>query len=149
LIFIYRRAIEKYYELLNKETKSEVKKNLEMRVGKYVQDRIDTAVTKALVQASKLISKNAKSVVDSMKRKSVKYLIEEKQAEDRATALEFDEARREIEKYKQEKYEEIRMRASEVLSKVARDALSGLLDDRKQEELVLRAIEDAKRSKVF
>lgn len=149
LVFAYRKILEKYYELLNRETKGEIKRSIELKADRFVSGKIDSAISKSINDASTLIEKNAKNVVNSMKRQTARELIEERQAEERAISSEFDDAKDEVSRYKAQEFEEIRLKANEVLRKVASESLSELFKEDKQEEAVMKALENAKRSNIF
>jgi len=149
LVWVYRKTLERYYDLLRKEEESETKRSIRINLNRFTEAKVDEAISKSLSEASELILRSAKSVVSSMKRKTAKELVEERQAVEKAVAAEFDEARLEIEKYKEEKYAEIRVKANEVLERVVNQAMSSMVEDSDQERLVIKAIDDAKRSKLL
>lgn len=149
LVWVYRRTLENYYEVTLEAHKRGIKKGIETNANRFVSSKVDSAISKSLEEAGLMITKNAKNVVSSMRKKSASELMEERDAEARAVAEEFDEARRDIEKYKAEKFEEIRQRANEIQKKVIREVLGETFDEAKQEKLIMKAIEDAKRSNIF
>lgn len=70
-------------------------------------------------------------------------------AAEKVLAAEFDEARREIEKYRISKVTQIDIKAKEVLTDVTKKVLGKSIDLRAHEDLVIQALEDAKRQNLF
>lgn len=147
LVTSYKKLLEKYSDIVVGENRSQVKKNIEREVATYVDSKVDNAINAALEEAVILVSKNARNVVNSMKRKSIEKLIEEQKGEEAAVAARFNEANEEIEKYKAEKFEDIRKREAEILSKISFELGGKLI--REDDPLIMKALEDAKRSNIF
>jgi F0F1-type ATP synthase membrane subunit b/b' len=70
-------------------------------------------------------------------------------AAEKVLAAEFDEARREIEKYRLSKVTQIDAKAKEVLTDLSKKVLGKTIDLRAHEDLVIQALEDAKRQNLF
>lgn len=149
LVLVYRRLLAKYYDLTLAENKSSLKESIDKDSMKFVDAKIDRAIDKAISEAEEMVAKSAKSVVGSMKRKTLVKLEEDEKAEEAAISASFDEAREEIEKYKAERFEEMRQKANLALDEVVKEALGQALDRETQDKLVMKAINDAKRSKIF
>ena len=152
LVFVYRKTLEKYYELSSRQNKNELRRRMEIDAAKFIDPRIDSAISRVVDEAIVLISKNAKSVVTSIKRKTVEKLVDEEAGSEAALAASFDEAKKDIEEYKREKFEEVGRKTSEILGKVVLQSsieVSSLLSDQEKEKIIMRAIEDAKRSNIF
>gem|GEM_PF-5123845 len=147
MTFIYRKLLYQYNDLLLKENKSEIKKNIERNAMKFVDSKIDSAISKSLDEAIELISKNAKNVTNSMKRKTIEKLEEEEIANEHVIAASFDESRQEVEKYKLQRIEEVKQKTGEILLKVAKESVIDIgksLSKEDQENIILKAIDNAK-----
>lgn len=149
LVWVYRKLLEKYYDLTLRQDRSLVKKHLDETALKFVDAKVDNAIAKAINEAQDLISKSAKDVTQSMKRNTVAKLVQNKMAEEEAVAASFDEAKDDIEKFKAQKLEEMNLKANEALDEVVKEALGQALDKEIQSKLVMKAIENAKRSNIF
>jgi hypothetical protein len=149
LVWMYRNTLEKYYELTLKRNKSEIKDEIEKKAVRFVDAKIDNAISRVTTEAIDLVSKNAKLVSNSIKRKTLEKLVEQEEANEQAVAATFDEAKGEIQKYKEEKFEEVRLKINEILAKLTKETLIETLDQDKQDKLVVKAVEDAKQSNLF
>lgn len=149
LVGVYRKLLVDYNNLLLKENKSDLKKSIEMKADRFVGTKIDNAISEAISKANIEIEKSAKNITKSMRKKTVERLIDEKEAENEAIASSFDEAKVQIEEYKAREYEEIRVKANEILEKVTKEALGQAFPREVLEKLVMKAVEDAKRSNIL
>lgn len=149
LVFVYRRLLERYNNFLLRENKSQIRRKIQDDASKFVDTKIDNAIKKATETAVDVISKKAKGVVDSMKRNAFKELVKDEEAQEAAVTASFDEARADVEAYKASKLEEVRVKANEILEKVTRESLGEVLDKKEQDQVVMKALENAKRANIF
>jgi len=70
-------------------------------------------------------------------------------AAEKVLAEEYDEIKKEIERYKESKIAQINSTAKEVLTDVTTKVLGKSIDLRAHEDLVIQALEDAKRQNLF
>ncbi len=149
LVFVYRKLLEKYTDLSIKTDHSEIHKKIKIDTNKFVNEKLDNAIDKATQQAVSVITKNAEKVADTMREKTLEKLAEEEKGEEKAIAAEYDSASAEIESYKAHEFEEIKKKSAEVLAKVTKDVLTNSINQENQENLIIKAIEDAKRSNLL
>ncbi|HWA51564.1 MAG TPA: hypothetical protein VG895_00725 [Patescibacteria group bacterium] len=149
LVFLYKKTLDKYTNLKLNIEKNEIKRKINLDTSRITSEKLDDAIQKASLEAVELIEKNAKNIANSIKRKTVEDLIEEKRGEDKAVSAEYDIAKDEIEKYKASEFQRIRKTANDLLKSKFTDIVSSSIDDNKQDELILKALENAKRSNLF
>lgn len=70
-------------------------------------------------------------------------------AAEEAVALEFDRVRAEITEYKRQKLSEVDAKAKTILSEVVEEALARSLTEADKQNLVIKALDDAKRRNLF
>ncbi len=149
LAFSYRRILEKYSELQRKKEYGQLADKMKADTNDLVKGKVQEAIAKATQEGVKLISQNAQDVAKDVRKKAIEELISEEKAEEQAIAGEYDKTRAEIQKYKEQKFEEVRQSASKLLSEVAQNVLKKAIDPKEQEEIILKSLEDAKRSGFF
>src|SRR5258708_1540390 len=93
LVYSYRKLLEKYTKLSLDADRDEVRKKIKLDVSNLASEKLDTAISQAVNEATLLISKNAKNVTSSMKRKSIEKLIEEERGEEKAIEGEFNQSK--------------------------------------------------------
>ena len=149
LVFVYRKLLDKYTQLSIRGDRNEVKKKLRTEANDFINQEKEDAIAKATEEAIALIAKNAQKVAKDIREKTINELKDEEKGEEQAVAAEFDSVKAEIEKYKTAKFDEIKKRGVEILSKVTEEALGQSLDEEKETILIIKALEDAKRSNIF
>ncbi|CAN5323376.1 hypothetical protein BH10PAT1_BH10PAT1_1830 [soil metagenome] len=149
LVHNYRLLLDKYADISIKSEHNEITKKIQNDVDRFVTKKTDYAIASATEEAVMLIAKNAENVAKSMRKKTIDKLQDEEKGQERAVSDEFDSAKLEIDKYKEQKFTEIKSNANQILSKLVKEVLSESLDEQKQEALVLKALEDAKKSNIF
>ncbi len=149
VVYAYRKLLDKYTNLSVKTDRNEIQKKINIDTTRFVNQKLDDAISQASEEAVKAISRSAESVAKNIREKTIEKLQEEEKGQEMAVESEYDEVKLEIENYKAKKFEEIKIKANEVLSKVAAEALSGEVDTKNQENLIIKALENAKRSNIF
>jgi hypothetical protein len=149
LFINYKKLLEKYSSLSLKIDQDDLNRKIKIDTTDTVNQRMNLAIADATEQAVDLIARSADNIAKTMKRETVEKLIEEEKGEEMAISSEFEEAKLEINKYKAQKVEEVNKISNEIVKKVTEEALGQSFDQEKQEALVMKSLENAKRSNIF
>jgi len=149
LIYLYKKLLDKYTKVTIKTAEGELNRKIQVETNNYVSKKVDLAVEKASEEAAFIITKNANNVANSLKRKTVEKLIEDQKGEEQAVVADFEEARTQIEQFKQQEFERLRKNANSVLETVTKDVLPNLIDSKTQDGLIIKSLENAKRQNLL
>jgi pantothenate synthetase len=149
LLVTYKKLLEKYSNLSLRIERDDLNRKIKIETADTVNQRLNLAISDATEEAVDLIAKSADHMSKTMQKKTVEKLFEEEKGEEAAIAAEFEGAKEEIKKYKAAKIEEVNKISNEIIKKVTEEALPGSFDQEKQELLVMKALENAKRTNIF
>lgn len=151
LLFLasYQRLLRDFYLLKEGIERQGVKRGQTEKFEKILTQKVGAEIEKAGEAARKEISKAASAELKDFITQLSEKSLESQEAVETALAHEFDEAKAQIEVFKAKKMSEVANKAEALVSDVVRKTLGKEIGSKEHEELVFKALEDAKRQNLL
>jgi F0F1-type ATP synthase membrane subunit b/b' len=141
----YKNLLQKFFMVKEELKKARDKKE----VREDFKEKIDSELEKSADQAREAIKEMGLRMGNELKEKLKGQVVTIDQAAEEAIAIEFDRMREEITEYKRLKIGEVDATAQKMLAEIVRDALGKSLSEEDKQNLVMRALDDAKHRNLF
>lgn len=155
LVNLYKDLVKKI--TLAKGTQEiKIKADLDEKTDKIVdavtseiQKKMEKQLMEIIANSKTNLDKDLRDIVEGIGKTLREEILSLEATTRRATEEEYDKTKLEIEAYKKEKLAEIDAKVKEILPLVLKDVIKGSIDVGREEELVINALEDAKRQNIL
>lgn len=145
----YKNLLADFYLLKEGIERERFRRRKVEKVEKIFGENVKKEIAKAGEAARKEISGAALAELEVFKNTLSLKTLATYEAVERAVAREFDKAKAEIDAFKAQKMSEITNKAAAATADIVKQTLGKVIGPKEQEELVLKALEDAKRQNLL